>query len=45
MLTRTQYICMYLTSIVIFVFGDLTWLGFVAKDFYRKLPCGIETCC
>ncbi len=36
MISLTQYIFIYLTSIIIFILGDLTWLGFIAKDFYRK---------
>ena len=36
MFTLTQYLGIYLTTIVIFVCGDLTWLGFIAKDLYRK---------
>ncbi len=36
MLPITQYLWVYLTSVVVFFIIDMTWLGFVAKDFYRK---------
>ncbi len=36
MFSFTQYILIYLTSTLIFFAIDMTWLGFVAKNFYRK---------
>lgn len=30
----TTFIILYLVSIPVFIIGDLTWLGFIARDFY-----------
>lgn len=36
MFSFTHYILIYLTSTLIFFAIDMTWLGIVAKNFYRK---------
>jgi uncharacterized membrane protein len=36
MITFTQYVLTYLVSVVIFFAIDMTWLGFIARDFYKK---------
>jgi len=36
MLPISQYIVIYVTSVVIFFIVDMIWLGLVAKNFYRN---------
>ncbi len=35
-MTMIQYIYLYLLTIPVFFIIDMTWLGFVAKDFYQE---------
>jgi uncharacterized membrane protein len=36
MIYLSQYLWVYLISVVVFFVVDMTWLGFVAKNFYRN---------
>lgn len=36
MIYISQYVYVYLVSVVVFFVVDMTWLGFVAKNFYKN---------
>ncbi len=36
MIYISQYLYVYLVSVVVFFLVDMTWLGFVAKNFYKN---------